>query len=212
MSFSDFLESMRPPDGQASSAYQQNYSETGQNGRTTDTTEAASDSSMGHYEELHPTEPFIFGSGPGFTDVFNMDRHAEKRRENLYYPFSSKGEWGLASWLLCSGLSMRAIDDFLALPIVRCKPSLFDLLLIKNQIRQLSLSFASAKTLRTRMEDLPKAPAWKMQEISLNRYLTAKPTILFYHNPLECIQALLRNPTFEGKWTFSTRWVYEDPN
>ena len=33
-----------------------------------------------------------------------------------------------------------------------------------------------------------------------------------HRDPLECIQALLRNPTFEGKWTFSARWVYEDPN
>lgn len=71
-----------------------------------------------HYEDIHPNTPFIFGSGPGFMDVFNADHRAEKRRENLYYPFSSKEEWGLASWLLRSGLSMRAIDDFLTLPIV----------------------------------------------------------------------------------------------
>ena len=123
MSFSDFLESVRPPDEQTSSTYQQNYNETDQNDGTTRTTEAASNSSMGHYEELHPTEPFVFGPGPGFVDVFNMDQYAEKRRENLYYPFSSKGEWGLASWLLCSGLSMRAIDNFLALPIVHSVPN-----------------------------------------------------------------------------------------
>ena len=62
------------------------------------------------------------------------------------------------------------------------------------------------------MDDLPKAPAWKTQEISLNGYQTVKPLVLFYRDPLECIQALLQNPTFEGKWTFAAQRVYEDEN
>lgn len=70
------------------------------------------------YEDTHPNISSVLGSGPGFMDRFNLDRYAEKRTENLYHPFSSKVEWGLASWLSCSGLSMRAIDQFLALPIV----------------------------------------------------------------------------------------------
>lgn len=70
------------------------------------------------YEDIHPNTSSVFGSGPGFMDRFDADPHAGERSENVYYPFSSKEEWGLASWLLCSGLSMRAIDDFLALPIV----------------------------------------------------------------------------------------------
>ena len=71
-----------------------------------------------HYEDVHPNTPSFFGSGPAFMDKFSTDPYADKRRENLYYPFLSKGEWALASWLICSGLSMRAIDDLLALPIV----------------------------------------------------------------------------------------------
>ena len=51
-----------------------------------------------------------------------------------------------------------------------------------------------------------------MQEISLNGYQTVKPLVLFYRDPLECIQALLRNPTYEGKWSFTARRVYEDAN
>ena len=62
------------------------------------------------------------------------------------------------------------------------------------------------------MEDLPKAPTWKMQDISLDGYQTAKPIVLFYRNLLECIQALLQNPTFEGKWTFSAQRVYDNPD
>lgn len=71
-----------------------------------------------HFEDIYPSSPSIFGFGQGFMDGFYADHHAEKRGANIYYPFSSKEEWGLASWLLCSGLSMRAIDDFLALPMV----------------------------------------------------------------------------------------------
>ena len=60
------------------------------------------------------------------------------------------------------------------------------------------------------MKDLPKAPTWKMQEINLNGYRTTKPITLFYCDPLDCVQVLLQNPTFEGKWSFTAQQVYED--
>jgi hypothetical protein len=87
---------------------------------TTNDNESASDDTLmaAHYEDVHRNTPSFFGSGPTFMDKFNADPSADKRQENLYYPFWSREEWGLASWLLCSGLSMRAINDFLALPIV----------------------------------------------------------------------------------------------
>ena len=62
------------------------------------------------------------------------------------------------------------------------------------------------------MEDLPKAPEWKMQTVSLDGYETAKPVVLFYRNPLEVVQVLLRNPILEGKWAFTARRVYDDSN
>ena len=164
------------------------------------------------YEDIHPNAPSVFGSGPGFMDAFNADRHAEARSQNLYYPFSSKEEWGLSSWLLCSGLSMRAIDEFLALPIVSPPIHGFFIADLRTQVRQLSLSFATAKTLRNRMEDLPKAPEWKMQDISITGYETVKPIVVFYRDPLECIQYLLRNPIFEGKWDFVPRRIYDSPD
>jgi len=51
-----------------------------------------------------------------------------------------------------------------------------------------------------------------MQEISITGYETTKPVALFYRDPLECIQALLRNPIFEGKWDFTPRRIYDGPN
>jgi hypothetical protein len=62
------------------------------------------------------------------------------------------------------------------------------------------------------MDHVPKAPEWKMQDIPLEGYDTVKPVVLFYRDPLECIQALLRNPVFEGKWDFIPRRIYDDAN
>lgn len=70
------------------------------------------------YEVLHPNTSSILGTGPGFMDQFNSGSRAGRWNENVYHPFSSKDEWGFASWLLSSGLSMRATDELLALPIV----------------------------------------------------------------------------------------------
>jgi hypothetical protein len=124
----DFLESMSPPTQlPISHPTQHTSSQNRPNGNATHNDdgeamlvdEAISNPIPPHYEDIHQNTPLIFGSGAGFTDVFNSDHHAEKRRGNLYHPFSSKEEWGLGSWLSRSGLSMRAIDDFLALPMVR---------------------------------------------------------------------------------------------
>ena len=51
-------------------------------------------------------------------DVFDADPCAEKRKDNLYYPFASRQEWEIASFLLCSSLSMSAVDEFLSLNLV----------------------------------------------------------------------------------------------
>lgn len=48
-------------------------------------------------------------------DLFNVDCHASERVRNAYWPFETKGNWEVGSWLLRSGLSMRKIDDFLHL-------------------------------------------------------------------------------------------------
>jgi len=70
------------------------------------------------HRELYPSAARVYGKGHTFMDVFDADPHADKREENLYYPFASKQDWEMASWLLCSGLSMTAIDQFLRLQLV----------------------------------------------------------------------------------------------
>ena len=82
---------------------------------TNDNNDSASTNS--HYQ-VHPNSSFIFGTGSGFMDQFNSGLCANMWNENIYHSFSSKDEWGFAAWLSSSGLSMRAIDELLALPIV----------------------------------------------------------------------------------------------
>jgi hypothetical protein len=60
-----------------------------------------------------------YGEGTTFMAQFDYDQFANERTVNLYYPFASREEWGLASSLLCSSLSMHAIDTFLSLDMVR---------------------------------------------------------------------------------------------
>lgn len=70
------------------------------------------------FTENYPTGVESFGQGDTFMDVFDADDHADKRRDNLYYPFASRQDWEIASWILRSSLSMAEIDSFLSLELV----------------------------------------------------------------------------------------------
>ena len=68
--------------------------------------------------DSHPNTPSIYPGGTTFVDQFSNDQYAAHREENLYYPFASREDWQLASWLLHSRLSMAAIDELLSLQLV----------------------------------------------------------------------------------------------
>jgi hypothetical protein len=68
--------------------------------------------------EYYPGAAKIQGQTKTFMDIFDKDKHASKRVNNLYYPFASAKEWEVASFLLKSGLSQAKIDEFLKLELV----------------------------------------------------------------------------------------------
>lgn len=72
------------------------------------------------YREDYPGAAKIYGTSPTFMDIFNSDVHSAERKNHPYYPFASKEEWELASFLLRSDLSMKSIDKFLKLQLVSC--------------------------------------------------------------------------------------------
>ena len=69
-----------------------------------------------HVQFPHTTR--TYGRAKTFMDKFRDDQYSELCTSNIYYPFSGKAEWGLASFLLSSGLSMRKINEFLQLQMV----------------------------------------------------------------------------------------------
>ena len=71
-----------------------------------------------YHIEVYPGAAQTCGKGPTFMDKFNGDQRAAMQEENLYYPWASRTEWEIASFLLCSSLSMAAIDKFLSLELV----------------------------------------------------------------------------------------------
>ncbi|KAI6130714.1 hypothetical protein EDD16DRAFT_1700677 [Pisolithus croceorrhizus] len=90
-----------------------------------------------------------YPSGRTFMDNFFSDEHGELHKDNLFYPFTSQQDWQVASWLLCSHLSMAAIDSFLSLDL----------------IKELSLLFRTVRELHLCAELLPLAPHWHSQAI-----------------------------------------------
>ena len=117
--------------------------------------------------EYFPGATWTYRGGSTFIDKFHTDEFSNHRASNIYYLFTSAGDWELGLWLLCSGLSMNAINSFLSLDLV----CLFYLALsavscsqYHAKIKSLPLSFRTAKELRGQAELLPSSPRWKSQE------------------------------------------------
>ena len=76
---------------------------------------SSSDVRGSRYREDFTGASEVYGTGESFMGKFDSDVFAEKRKENLYYPFASKVDWEMAAFLLRSRMSMKMIDDFLKL-------------------------------------------------------------------------------------------------
>lgn len=68
-----------------------------------------------------------FGASATFMDQFDQDPYSMERVKNVFYPFASRSEWELASYFLCSSLSMASIDKYLSLTLV-C-PAIYSLMI-----------------------------------------------------------------------------------
>ena len=64
---------------------------------------ASSHSSSPFFPEFYPGASKIFGSGQTFMDNFDNDQFSKERQVHSHYPFASKDEWHMASFLLRSG-------------------------------------------------------------------------------------------------------------
>ncbi|KAI6003153.1 hypothetical protein EDD15DRAFT_2385610 [Pisolithus albus] len=142
--------------------------------------------------EYFPGATQTYKGGSTFINKFDADEFGQQRSSNIYYPFASRGDWELGSWLLHSGLSMGAIDVFLSLDLVR----------------KLPLSFCTAKELHGRAELLPGGPRWKVQELRTS-HPTKRPVLLYWRDSLELVQSLLNNPGFRNAMDLSPFHLYD---
>ncbi|KAF9784417.1 hypothetical protein BJ322DRAFT_1141469 [Thelephora terrestris] len=140
-----------------------------------------------------PNAGHVFDSGPGFLGWFHNDEDSDRRSSHPYYPFLSKGEWEIAGFFMRSGLSMKLIDEFLSLGL----------------IAGLGLSFHCARTLRGKVELLPSGPPWKSTVVSLPGYATKDPLVLYYRDPMNCIEFTMKNPLFSGKIQYQPRQDFD---
>ncbi|KAF7343798.1 hypothetical protein MSAN_01960800 [Mycena sanguinolenta] len=136
---------------------------------------------QGPFREYYPHRATSHGQDPTFMDTFlKTDPQAKERRKNIYFPFASGEEWEFVSFLNRCKLTQAQIDEFLKLRLTA----------------KMNLSFSSAKDLRSRVESLPSGPEWKVTAWRTPTP-TKKPLMLYYRNPVECVQALLSNPLIQ---------------
>jgi hypothetical protein len=91
-----------------------------------------------HFVEEYAGAAKTYGQGSSFMDNFDADEYAEHRKANVYFPFASRDEWELASFLLRSSLSMSEVDTFLSLKLVR--PSIPSFRVLLNNWNRLDTS------------------------------------------------------------------------
>ncbi|KAG2148856.1 hypothetical protein DEU56DRAFT_730116 [Suillus clintonianus] len=145
----------------------------------------------GEVTDYFPDPPLAYEDGYTFLSLFETDKNSIYRKTNLYYPFSSRADWRVAAWLLSSGLSMGKIDSFLSL----------------EMIKDLPLSFCSARELQGRAEMLPSGPHW-MSQIIPTSHPTKSPVVLYWRDPIECIASIFNHPLFHGRLDLTPRKVY----
>ncbi|KAJ7435753.1 hypothetical protein FB451DRAFT_1344717 [Mycena latifolia] len=150
------------------------------------------DELSGSGREEFPGAAKTWGGGTTFMDDFHKDEHADKRAENLYYPFASFEEWEMASWLIRANIPVATTNEFLKLKMVK----------------GMSLSFATSKDLRSRVEILPKGPQWKAKPWK-TLFPTKRPLSLFYRDPVELLESLLQNPLVQSHIHYTPFRLYK---
>ena len=70
------------------------------------------------------------------------------------------------------------------------------------------ISFRSAKKLCNHIEMLPTGPIWCSKEMPME-YPTIDKVTLYYRDPLQCLQGLLRNPLYSDHLEFMPYRIYE---
>ncbi|KAI0683707.1 hypothetical protein BC835DRAFT_1469393 [Cytidiella melzeri] len=161
-----------------------------------------------------PTNPYIddldtrdagasFGQGVNLFKRIHQMREEEGLNENgLWAPFASEEEWGLAQWLMSSGLSQAEIDKYLKLGMTQT---------------QMPLSFKDKRSFLDKIDCLPRGPGWQCEifkAVGDERDEEGRERVevfeLWKRDPIECIRELLSNPMFREHLQYAPERRYED--
>jgi hypothetical protein len=156
--------------------------------------------------EEFPGAAATYEQGTSFLERFDQDQYSEEWRSNIYYLFASHADWELGLWLTRSGLSMAATDSLLSLALVSCIMSCIHMLSNIAQLKTLPISFRTAQQLRGLVELLPKGPEWRYRVLQTK--LTKAPVKFFYHDTVQCLEALFNHPLFHDKMDLIPRRIY----
>jgi len=86
---------------------------------SSDDGDGGTESSTGSFTEYFEGAARTFGKGRDvLTRMVDADLYKEERRVNSYYPFSSKAEWDVASWLASGDIPLTKQDTFFDLDYV----------------------------------------------------------------------------------------------
>ena len=69
-------------------------------------------------------------------------------------------------------------------------------------MKDLPLSFRTARELRSRIESLPSGPRWTHRVVS-SEHETKDPLYLYYRDALDCVKLLFNHPFFADSMEFS---------
>ena len=67
----------------------------------------------------YPFAGHVFNRCHSFMENLRSNTFSEESAENIFHPFASRDEWQLASFLSRAELSMKFVDEFLSLDLVR---------------------------------------------------------------------------------------------
>ena len=134
-----------------------------------------------HFKERYPNASETYGAGSTFMDVFDQDTHFAERKLNIFYPFASRDEWELASFLLRSNLSLASMDKFLKLTLVSWYTFSHNPVYTNiHRFRTLAYHFEMAKILETELKCFllvqPGRP-WRLQQSSLPKTNSTSSTV-----------------------------------
>ena len=169
-----------------------------------------SECGQGSVEEFPGAAKIFPGERKTFLGTFDSDTFSNECRSNPYYPFASRPDWEFGLWLIRSGLSLAAVDSLLSLGLVSLSHITGNPTPNSNQITQikdLPISFRTARQLRSLVELLPTGPKWQYR-IMQTAAPTKSPVRLFYRDTVECLKALFQHPLFHDKLDLVPRRVY----